>query len=67
MSTNDRENLPTTSSKRKLGTRKPLCTFPECGPVNALKEHVKKLAEEAAVLKQALADRDARLEEMRSL
>ena len=24
--------------------------FPECGPVNALKEHVKKLAEETAVL-----------------
>jgi len=64
MSTDDRENLPTTSSKRKPRTKKSPCTFPECGPVNALKEHVKKLAEEAAVLKQELADRDARLEEM---
>jgi len=36
----------------------------ECGPVNVLKEHVKKLAEETAVLKQELADRDSRLEEM---
>jgi predicted nuclease with TOPRIM domain len=64
MSTDDRENLPTTSSKRKPRTKKSPCTFPECGPTNVLKEHVKKLAEEAAVLKQALAERDARLEEM---
>ncbi|KJS87660.1 IS66 family transposase [Desulfosporosinus sp. BICA1-9] len=64
MSTDDREKLPTTSSKRKPRTKKPLCTFPECGPVNALKAYVKKLAEETAVLKQEIADRDARLEEM---
>ena len=64
MSKDDQENLPTTSSKRKPRAKKPLCTFPECGPVNVLKEHVKKLAEETAVLKQELADRDSRLEEM---
>jgi len=64
MSKDDQKNLPTTSSKRKPRAKKPLCTFPECGPVNVLKEHVKKLAEETAVLKQELADRDSRLEEM---
>lgn len=64
MSTDKPENLPTTSSKREPRTKKPLCTFPACGPVNVLKEHVKKLAEESAGLKQELADRDARLEEM---
>lgn len=64
MSTDDRESLSTTSSKRKPRTKKAPCTFPECGAVNALKEHVKKLTEENAVLKQEIADRDARLEEM---
>ena len=64
MSKDDQEIQPTTSSKRKPRTKKQPCSFPECGPVNALKEHVKKLAEEAAVLKQELADRDARMKEM---
>lgn len=66
MSTNDNNNPPTTKSKRKPRAKKPLCTFPECGPVNALKEHVKNLAEENAILKQQLADRDSRLEGMQA-
>ena len=64
MSKDDQNNLLTTSSKRKPRVKKPLCTFPKCGVVNILKEHIKKSAEETAVLKQELADRDARLEEM---
>src|SRR5665648_1073759 len=60
----DNENLPKTKSKRKPKTDKLLCTFPKCGQVKVLKEHIKKLAEEDAVLKIQLADRDACIEEM---
>lgn len=60
----DNENLPKTKSKRKPKADKPLCTFPKCGPVKVLKEHIKKLSEEDAVLKQQLADRDVYIEEM---
>src|SRR5665648_70450 len=60
----ENENLPKTKSKRKPKTDKLLCTFPKCGQVKVLKEHIKKLAEEDAVLKIQLADRDACIEEM---
>lgn len=60
----DNQNLPKTKSKRKPKTEKPLCTSPNCGPVKALKKSVKDLAEENARLKQQLADRDVRIEEL---
>lgn len=59
----DNENLPKTKSKRKPSTDKTLCTFPKCGPVKVLKEHIKKLSEETTVNKQELADRDSCIEE----
>lgn len=60
----DEQKLPKTQSKRKPKSEKPPCTFPKCGPVRALKEHVKQLAEENALLKQQLADRDAHIEDV---
>ncbi|CAA7603376.1 Transposase IS66 family [Acididesulfobacillus acetoxydans] len=60
----DEKKLSKTESKRKPRSEKSLCTFPKCGPVKALKEHVKKLAEENARLQQQLADRDARIEKL---
>lgn len=65
MSTN-KENQPTTKSKRKPKSGKTSCTFPKCGPIKAYEEHVKKLTEENAVLKQEFAKRDARIEEMQA-
>lgn len=60
----DNQNSPKTKSKRKPKTEKPLCTSPNCGPVKALKKSVKDLAEENARVKQQLADRDVRIEEL---
>lgn len=60
----ENQNLPKTKSKRKPKSEKPICTSPRCGLVKVLKEHVKRLSEENAFVKQQLADRDVRIEEI---